>query len=49
MKNVHWAGVRFRDLLAAAGPRPSARVLTFVSAESPYVDTLTLEQASLPT
>ena len=45
--HVHWAGVRFRDLLAAAGPRPNARVLTFVSAEQPYVDTLTLKQAEL--
>jgi DMSO/TMAO reductase YedYZ molybdopterin-dependent catalytic subunit len=47
VKNVHWAGVRFRDLLATARPRPSASVLTFVSAERPYVDTLTLEQAGL--
>jgi DMSO/TMAO reductase YedYZ molybdopterin-dependent catalytic subunit len=47
VKNVHWAGVRFRDLLAAAGPRPSARALTFVSAEQPYVDSLTLEEAYL--
>jgi DMSO/TMAO reductase YedYZ molybdopterin-dependent catalytic subunit len=47
VKNVHWAGVRFRDLLAAASPQPSAAVLTFVSAEKPYVDTLTLPQAEL--
>jgi DMSO/TMAO reductase YedYZ molybdopterin-dependent catalytic subunit len=47
VKNVHWAGVRFRDLLAMARPRPSASVLTFVSAEDPYVDTLTLAQAGL--
>jgi DMSO/TMAO reductase YedYZ molybdopterin-dependent catalytic subunit len=45
--NVHWRGVRFRDLLAAAAPHPEARVLTFTSAERPYVDTLTLEQANL--
>lgn len=45
VKNVHWAGVRFHDLLAAAAPRPGASVLTFVSAERPYVDTLTLPQA----
>ncbi|MDX6513481.1 MAG: hypothetical protein QOE36_2985 [Gaiellaceae bacterium] len=45
--NVHWAGVRFRDLLAAARPRAGADVLTFVSAEKPYVDTLTFEQAGL--
>jgi DMSO/TMAO reductase YedYZ molybdopterin-dependent catalytic subunit len=47
VKNVHWAGVRFRDLLAAARPRASARALTFVSAERPYVDSLTLEEAYL--
>ena len=45
--HVHWAGVRFSDLLAAAGPQASATVLQFVSAESPYVDTLTLQQAEL--
>jgi DMSO/TMAO reductase YedYZ molybdopterin-dependent catalytic subunit len=48
VSNVHWRGVRFADLLAAAGLRPDARVLTFTSAEQPYVDTLTLEQAKLP-
>jgi DMSO/TMAO reductase YedYZ molybdopterin-dependent catalytic subunit len=48
VKNVHWAGVRFRDLLAPASPQPGAAVLTFVSAEKPYVDTLTLPQAELP-
>jgi DMSO/TMAO reductase YedYZ molybdopterin-dependent catalytic subunit len=47
VSDVHWAGVRFDDLLASAGPRPSASVLTFVSAEHPYVDTLTLAQAGL--
>ncbi len=45
--NVRWAGVRFRDLLAVAKPKPEARALAFVSAEQPYVDTLTLEQAYL--
>ena len=48
VKNVHWAGVRFRDLLAAAKPLPTAGALAFVSAEKPYVDSLTLEQAHLP-
>jgi DMSO/TMAO reductase YedYZ molybdopterin-dependent catalytic subunit len=47
VRNVHWAGVRFVDLLKPARPRPNARVLTFVSAERPYVDTLSLEQAGL--
>jgi DMSO/TMAO reductase YedYZ molybdopterin-dependent catalytic subunit len=45
---VHWAGVRFDDLLAAARPLPSARALRFISAEEPYVDSLTLEQARVP-
>jgi DMSO/TMAO reductase YedYZ molybdopterin-dependent catalytic subunit len=47
VSNVHWRGVRFRDLLAAARPRPEAQVLTFTSAEKPYVDTLTLDQSNL--
>ena len=41
---VHWGGVRFADLLAAAAPLPQATALNFVSAEDPYVDTLTLQQ-----
>jgi DMSO/TMAO reductase YedYZ molybdopterin-dependent catalytic subunit len=45
--NVRWAGVRFRDLLAAARPLPGANTLTFYSAEQPYVDTLSLDQAGL--
>jgi DMSO/TMAO reductase YedYZ molybdopterin-dependent catalytic subunit len=48
VKQVHWAGVRFDDLLAAAGLKPEAKVLRFFSAEYPYNDTLTLEQARLP-
>lgn len=46
--DVRWAGVRFDDLLAAARPLPAARALRFVSAEEPYQDTLTLEQAREP-
>jgi DMSO/TMAO reductase YedYZ molybdopterin-dependent catalytic subunit len=45
---VKWGGVRFFDLLATARPLPSARALTFVSAENPYVDSLTLVQATVP-
>jgi DMSO/TMAO reductase YedYZ molybdopterin-dependent catalytic subunit len=48
VENVHWRGVRFSDLLAAARPRAEARILTFTSAERPYVDTLTIQQAQLP-
>jgi DMSO/TMAO reductase YedYZ molybdopterin-dependent catalytic subunit len=47
VSNVHWRGVRFRDLLAAAQPHLEAQVLTFTSAEKPYVDTLTRQQAQL--
>ena len=48
VNGVHWRGVRFKDLLAAAKPLPGAHALQFVSAEYPYVDYLTLEQAMLP-
>jgi DMSO/TMAO reductase YedYZ molybdopterin-dependent catalytic subunit len=48
VQDVHWAGVRFRDLLAAVDPLPSARAIRFVSAERPYEDSLTLPQALLP-
>lgn len=48
VEDVRWRGVRFDDLLAAAAPLPSARALAFVSAERPYVDTLTLRQALAP-
>jgi DMSO/TMAO reductase YedYZ molybdopterin-dependent catalytic subunit len=47
VKNVHWGGVRLRDVLARASPLGSAHALEFVSAETPYVDSLTLEQSSL--
>lgn len=47
VRNVRWAGVRFRDLLAAVRPLPQAGALTFVSAERPYADSLTLAQAEL--
>lgn len=46
--DVRWAGVRFHDLLAAVQPLPEAQALRFVSAERPYEDTLTLEQALRP-
>ena len=45
VENVRWGGVRFHDLLAEAGLRPSSKTLRFVSAEVPYDDTLTLPQA----
>jgi DMSO/TMAO reductase YedYZ molybdopterin-dependent catalytic subunit len=48
VRNVRWAGVRFRDLLALAQPQRQAHALRFLSAERPYEDTLTLEQALRP-
>ncbi len=47
VSNVHWAGVRFRDLLALAEPLPAAQAIRFVSAEEPYDDSLTLQQTLL--
>jgi DMSO/TMAO reductase YedYZ molybdopterin-dependent catalytic subunit len=48
VSNVRWAGVRIADLLERAGAKSSVRALNFVSAESPYEDSLTLKQALLP-
>jgi DMSO/TMAO reductase YedYZ molybdopterin-dependent catalytic subunit len=48
VNNVHWAGVRFRHLLELVQPHPSATAIRFVSAERPYVDSLTLDQVRLP-
>ena len=48
VKNVRWGGVRFHDLLAAVEPMPQAHAIEFVSAEQPYVDSLTIDQALLP-
>ena len=48
VKDVHWKGVRFQDILQTASPLPSAKYVRFVSAEQPYDDSLTLEQAFLP-
>ncbi len=47
VKNVRWAGVRIGDVIGPAGPRPGAKAIRFVSAEQPYVDYLTLDQARL--
>src|ERR1700751_2307457 len=47
VKNVHWGGVRLHDGLASARALASAHALEFVSMEQPYVDSLTLQQASL--
>jgi DMSO/TMAO reductase YedYZ molybdopterin-dependent catalytic subunit len=47
VKNVHWGGVRMHDVLAAAKPQDAGHALRFISMEEPYVDYLTLGQASL--
>jgi DMSO/TMAO reductase YedYZ molybdopterin-dependent catalytic subunit len=47
VQNVHWGGVRLRDVLDAAKPHSTAHALEFVSMEVPYTDYLTLQQASL--
>ena len=46
--NVHWTGVRLSDLLDRVAPQFSAQGVQFTSAEIPYVDSLTLQQAKLP-
>jgi DMSO/TMAO reductase YedYZ molybdopterin-dependent catalytic subunit len=48
VRDVHWGGVRIADVLRAVKPLTSARALQFVSAEYPYQDYLTIEQALLP-
>jgi DMSO/TMAO reductase YedYZ molybdopterin-dependent catalytic subunit len=47
VKNVHWSGIRFSDLLDLVEPLPSAKALRFVSLEVPYTDSLTIDQARL--
>jgi DMSO/TMAO reductase YedYZ molybdopterin-dependent catalytic subunit len=48
VENVHWGGVRIADVLALAEPLESAHAIQFISAEYPYQDYLTMDQASLP-
>lgn len=48
VEDVTWNGVRLNQLLAAAKPLSGARALRFVSAEQPYDDSLSLEQALSP-
>ena len=47
VNHVHWAGVRFADLLQLAQPLPQAHAAHFVSAEIPYDDYLPLADVSL--
>jgi DMSO/TMAO reductase YedYZ molybdopterin-dependent catalytic subunit len=45
---VHWQGVRLQTLWDMVQPLPSARYVNFVSMEPEYVDTLSLDQTTLP-
>jgi DMSO/TMAO reductase YedYZ molybdopterin-dependent catalytic subunit len=45
--HVHWTGVRLTDVFDRVKPQRGARGVRFESAEIPYVDYLTLDQASL--
>ncbi len=47
VKNVHWGGVRLKDVFDLVQPHPAAHGVQFVSAEVPYVDYLTMQQAQL--
>jgi DMSO/TMAO reductase YedYZ molybdopterin-dependent catalytic subunit len=46
--DVHWAGVRLSDVLAAAGVQPAAKALTFESYDGADFESLTLDQAARP-
>ncbi len=46
--NVRWGGVRLHDVMKAVGAGSGIGGLRFSSAEVPYTDSLTLEQALLP-
>ena len=48
VKDVHWAGVRLKRPVRPRGWLPAAKAVRFVSAEEPYNDSLTLDQARLP-
>jgi len=45
--NVRWAGVRLTDIFDGVKPKAAAHGVQFTSAEIPYVDSLTVQQASL--
>ena len=46
--NVHWAGVRFQQLIDLVEPLPDATAVRFISLERPYEDSLTLAQLRAP-
>jgi DMSO/TMAO reductase YedYZ molybdopterin-dependent catalytic subunit len=48
VEDVRWTGCRLSDLVDAVGPQKRVGGVRFVSAEHPYDDSLTFEQAMLP-
>jgi DMSO/TMAO reductase YedYZ molybdopterin-dependent catalytic subunit len=48
VQDVHWRGVRVRDVLDRAGVRPGATHLRFHSFDGAYTESLTMEQARRP-
>jgi DMSO/TMAO reductase YedYZ molybdopterin-dependent catalytic subunit len=46
--DVGWQGVRLQDIWERARPTAQARYANFVSMEEPYVDTLSMDQTTLP-
>lgn len=46
--HVAWTGIRLRDVLALAGPLPSASFALFHSADGSYTESLSLDQTALP-
>ncbi|MDX6532550.1 MAG: hypothetical protein QOJ13_464 [Gaiellales bacterium] len=46
--DVRWEGLRLQRLWDLARPTKDARFANFVSLESPYVDTLTFRQTTMP-
>ena len=47
VEDVRWVGVTLRDLLGHVGAHPGAKAVRFISAEKPYEDSLTRDQAML--
>jgi len=45
---VHWQGVRLQDLWDRAKPTSEAKYANFISLEQPYVDSLSMQQTTMP-
>lgn len=46
--DVHWQGVRLRDVLAEAGVQPRGRALRFESFDGTYTESLTIDEGRRP-